>query len=45
MTAKKHPGGRPPTYKYKEEIVDKIEAYFKECEGELLRNANDEPVF
>lgn len=44
MTAKKHPGGRPPTYKCKEEIVDKIEAYFKECEGEVLRNANDEPV-
>ena len=44
MTAKKNPVGRPPTYKCKEEIEGKIEAYFKECEGEILRNANDEPV-
>lgn len=28
--------GRPPKYKSKEEIQEKIEAYFKECEGEPL---------
>lgn len=44
MTAKKNPGGRPPTYKCKEEIEGKIEAYFKECEGEMLKNAAGEPV-
>lgn len=28
--------GRPPKYKSKEEIQEKINAYFKECEGEPL---------
>ena len=36
--------GRPPKYKCKEEIEEKIDAYFKECEGELLRDGNGEPV-
>lgn len=36
--------GRPPKYKCKEEIEEKIEAYFKECEGELLRDDNGDPV-
>lgn len=35
--------GRPPKYKSKEEIEEKIEAYFKECEGELLRDAAGNP--
>ena len=29
-------GGRPPMYKTKEEIQEKIDAYFKKCEGEPL---------
>jgi len=28
--------GRPPKYKSKKEIQEKIDAYFKECEGEPL---------
>lgn len=40
---KKHPGGRPPTYKTVEEIQEKIDEYFKWCEGELLI-VDGEPV-
>ena len=36
--------GRPPKYKCKEEIEEKIDAYFKKCEGEILRDGNGEPV-
>lgn len=36
--------GRPPKYKTKEEIEEKIEAYFKKCEGEILKDDNGEPV-
>ena len=32
----KNLGGRPPTYKNVEEIKEKIEEYFKWCEGEPL---------
>lgn len=32
----KHPGGRPPMYKTKEEIQEKIDAYFEECKGRVL---------
>ena len=32
--------GRPPKYKTKEEIEEKIEAYFKKCEGEILKDNN-----
>ena len=32
--------GRPPKYKCKEEIEEKIDAYFKECEGEILRDGS-----
>lgn len=38
------PVGRPPKYKCKEEIEEKIDAYFKECEGEILKNAEGEPM-
>ena len=34
--------GRPPKYKTKEEIEEKIEAYFKKCEGEILKDNNGE---
>lgn len=36
MAASKHPGGRPPKYKSKEEIQEKIDAYFEECKGRQL---------
>lgn len=32
MNEKKHAGGRPPKYKKKEEIENKIKEYFKECD-------------
>lgn len=32
----KNKGGRPPFYKNKKEIQEKIDAYFKMCEGEPL---------
>mgnify|MGYP000732030966 CR=1 FL=1 len=36
--------GRPPKYKTKEEIEEKIKAYFKKCEGEILKDDNGKPV-
>lgn len=36
--------GRPPKYKCKEEIEEKISAYFKECEGEVLRDNTGTPI-
>lgn len=36
--------GRPPKYKSKEEIEEKIDAYFKECEGEILKDDEGKPV-
>lgn len=36
--------GRPPKYVNKEEIEEKIEQYFKSCEGEILYDANGSPV-
>ena len=44
MAARKAVVGRPPKYKSKEEIEEKINAYFKECEGEILRNDDGQPV-
>ncbi len=32
MSEKKHAGGRPPKYKTKEEIQEKIDKYFKQCD-------------
>jgi hypothetical protein len=29
-------GGRPPVYTTKEEMQEKVDAYFKECKGRLL---------
>ena len=37
-------GGRPLMYKNKEEIQKKIDAYFEECKGTPLYNADGEPV-
>ena len=40
----KNKGGRPPIYKTKEEIQEKIDAYFTECEGRILEDADGNPV-
>lgn len=37
-------GGRPPMYKTKEEIQEKIDKYFKDCEGELLLDKEGNPI-
>lgn len=37
--------GRPPKYKSKEEIEEKIDAYFKRCEGEVLKDNNGNTIF
>lgn len=44
MTAKKHPGGRPPKYTSKDQIIGLIDAYFKECEGEPMLDDNGKPM-
>lgn len=36
--------GRPPMYKTKEEIQEKIDAYFKECEGTVYKDDEGNPV-
>lgn len=35
---------RPPKYTSAEEMQEKIEAYFRDCEGELLRDENGKPM-
>lgn len=37
--------GRPPKYKSKEEIEEKIEQYFKDCEGHPLADDEGNPVY
>lgn len=36
--------GRPPIYKTANEIEEKIDAYFKECEGGILKDDNGKTV-
>ena len=36
--------GRPPKYKNKEEIQAKIDQYFEECNGKILKYPNGEPI-
>ncbi len=36
--------GRPPKFKCKEEIEQKIKLYFEYCEGELLREDDGPPI-
>lgn len=36
--------GRPPMYKSAEEIQEKIDAYFKSCEGQILYDADGNPM-
>jgi hypothetical protein len=40
----KNKGGRPPMYKTVEEIQEKIDKYFEECEGTVLENSSGEVV-
>lgn len=37
-------GGRPLMYKTKEELQEKIDAYFKDCEGEVIRDKDGNPI-
>ena len=41
MSANK--GGRPPMYNSKEEIQEKIDAYFEECKGKVLLDEDGKP--
>lgn len=41
--AEKKAVGRPPKYKTKEEIQEKIDKYFQECEGKVLKNDDNTP--
>ena len=43
--AKSKTVGRPPKYKNREEIEEKIEEYFKKCEGEILKDDKGDIVF
>lgn len=36
--------GRPPFYNTKEEMQEKIDAYFEECKGRYLKDADGQPV-
>ncbi len=38
-------GGRPPKFKNKEEMQEKIDQYFKDCEGKVLKDDKNEPIF
>lgn len=41
----KRTGGRPPKYKTKKEIQEKIDQYFESCQGILLKDENNKPVY
>ncbi len=40
----KHPGGRPFKYKTATALQEGIEKYFADCQGEVLRNSDGDPV-
>lgn len=44
MSESRNKGGRPPKYKTKEEIEEKINAYFKSCDGRPLLNDEGAPI-
>lgn len=44
MSEEKHPGGRPPYYNSVEEMQEKIDAYFKECDGKILLDEDGNPI-
>lgn len=37
-------GGRPPMYKSKEEIQEKIDKYFADCDGKVLKDDEGNPI-
>ena len=39
----KHAGGRPPMFTSVEEVQEKIDAYFKECEGVIMKDEEGKP--
>lgn len=41
----KHSGGRPPIYKTKEEIEEKIEQYFESCKGHPLTDDKGKTIY
>ena len=45
MSEAKNVGGRPPKYTSKDEIVEKINAYFERCDGKPLTNQDDEVIY
>lgn len=40
----RHAGGRPPKFRSVQAMEEMIDAYFEGCKGEVLRDAEDEPV-
>lgn len=38
-------GGRPPKFRTKEELQEKVEAYFTACEGHVLTGDDGEPIY
>ena len=42
--AKKTAVGRPPKYNNKEEIQERIDAYFEECEGKILKDEDGKAI-
>lgn len=44
MATGKHPGGRPPKYSSVDEMQAAIDAYFTDCEGKVLQDADGNPV-
>lgn len=45
MAAGKNPGGRPPKFTSADEMQEKIDAYFKDCEGYIFTDDNGETVY
>lgn len=42
--SKKAPIGRPPKYKTVEEIQEKIDDYFEDCKGHMLKDEDGRPI-
>lgn len=44
MSESKNKGGRPPKYTNREEIEEKINAYFEDCDGHALLDDEEKPI-